>query len=86
MAEFPLKDVVLVKSAAPEQPLLSYTVKVTVPAGELPPVSVAVSKNDPPKTTVETDGTVFMTGVTLPTVTTSAVHGLEALALLPSPG
>jgi hypothetical protein len=75
-----------VNSGAPEQAVLLYTSKVMVPAGELPPVSVAVSVNEEPRLTVGEEGTVDKDGLTLPTVTTSAVHGLEALALLPSPG
>jgi hypothetical protein len=59
--------------------------KVTVPVGVLPPETVAASLKDPPCATDVADNVVETLGVTLLTVTTSAVQGLEAELLLASP-
>jgi hypothetical protein len=59
--------------------------KVTVPVGELPPERFAVSLKVPPRLIAVDDNVVDTLGVTLPTVTTSAVQGLDALLLFESP-
>jgi hypothetical protein len=59
--------------------------KVTVPVGELPPATVAVSLKLPPSGAVEDDNVVDTLGVDLTTVTTSDKHGLVAALLLASP-
>ena len=56
-----------------------------MPVGELPPDTVAESLKDPPCATDVADNVVETLGVTLLTVTTSAVQGLEAELLLASP-
>jgi len=81
----PLSESALVNAGEPEQVLSVYTLKVTVPVGEAPPETVAESVNVPPRFTDVVDNVVDTLGVTLPTVTTSAVQGLDALLLFESP-
>jgi hypothetical protein len=59
--------------------------KVTVPVGVLPPETVAASLKDPPCATDVADNVVETLGVTLPTLTISEPHALDAPLLLPSP-
>jgi hypothetical protein len=58
---------------------------VTEPVGEVAPVRVALSLNDPPRLTDVAESVVDKEGLVMPTVTTSAVHGLDAGPLFVSP-
>ena len=61
-----------------------YTLKVTVPVGLTPPVTVAVSLTDEP-TTTEDDESEVLTARAPPTLTASLPHPLETGLLLLSP-
>ena len=76
---------VLLATNVPEQAASEYTLKVTVPAGLKPPVTMAVSEMDPPTVTVNTDSVVVTVGVALLTMSVSEPHGLRAGALFESP-
>ena len=83
----PLSELVEVKAGLPAQvaSLGANSLKVTVPVGLKPPVTVAVSLIEPP-TTTPGDGAVVMTAVdATPMTTGSSAQAELTAALLASP-